>query len=108
MRLGHKLLELMSEALGLNRNHLKDMDCAEGLAMVCHYYPACPQPELTMGITNHSDNDFLTILLQNQIGGLQVLQEDQWVDVLPMPGALVINIGDLMQVIELLSIIRQF
>ena len=98
MRLGHKLLELMSEDLELNLNHLKDMDCWEGLAILCHYYPACPQPELTMGTTNHSYNDFLTILLQDQIGGLQILHQDQWVDVRPVPGALVINLGDLMQV----------
>uniref|UniRef100_F6H8I5 Fe2OG dioxygenase domain-containing protein n=1 Tax=Vitis vinifera TaxID=29760 RepID=F6H8I5_VITVI len=97
MGLGLKLLELISEALCLNPNHLKDMDCAEGLLILCHYYPACPQPELTMASTRHSDNDFLTILLQDQIGGLQVLHQDQWVDIPPVPGALVINVGDLLQ-----------
>ncbi|WJZ87275.1 hypothetical protein VitviT2T_006671 [Vitis vinifera] len=99
MGLGLKLLELISEALCLNPNHLKDMDCAEGLLILCHYYPACPQPELTMASTRHSDNDFLTILLQDQIGGLQVLHQDQWVDIPPVPGALVINVGDLLQLI---------
>lgn len=99
MRLGFKLFELISEALGLNPNHLKDMDCAEGLSILCHYYPSCPQPELTMGTTKHADNDFLTVLLQDQIGGLQVLHQGQWIDVPPMPGALVINVGDLLQLI---------
>ncbi|OMO95486.1 Oxoglutarate/iron-dependent dioxygenase [Corchorus olitorius] len=98
--LGYLLLELLSEALGLKRDHLKEMDCAKGLLMLCHYYPACPQPELALGISKHADNDFITVLLQDHIGGLQVLHEDKWIDVPPAPGALVINIGDLLQLIS--------
>lgn len=97
MNLGHTLFELLSEALGLEPNYLKDMDCAKGLAILCHYYPACPQSELTIGATKHSDNDFITVLLQDHLGGLQVLYQNQWVNVPPTPGALVINIGDLLQ-----------
>lgn len=97
MELGYELLELLSEALGLKPSHLKDMNCAEGLLLLCHYYPPCPQPELAIGTSRHSDNDFLTVLLQDHVGGLQVLHQNQWVDVPPTPGALVVNIGDLMQ-----------
>ncbi|GAA0149164.1 oxidoreductase [Lithospermum erythrorhizon] len=100
MTLGCKLLRLLSEGLGLNPNHLLDMNCAEGLGLICHYSPACPQPELTMGITRHSDNSFMTILLQDDLGGLQLLHDDQWVDVPPNPNALVVNIGDLLQLIS--------
>ncbi|KAI3960136.1 hypothetical protein MKW98_016860 [Papaver atlanticum] len=93
-----ELLELIAEGLGLKRNYLKDMECGKGWDFLCHYYPECPQPELTFGISKHSDADFLTILLQdNHISGLQVLHKNQWVDVPPVHGALIVNLGDLFQ-----------
>ncbi|PON40958.1 Oxoglutarate/iron-dependent dioxygenase [Trema orientale] len=93
MKVGTLLFELISEALGLNPNHLNDIGCAEGLVLLGHYYPPCPQPELTMGTTKHTDTDFLTVLLQDDhIGGLQVLNDNKWIDVSPQPGALVVNL----------------
>ncbi|CAN0904486.1 1-aminocyclopropane-1-carboxylate oxidase homolog 1 [Linum grandiflorum] len=99
-QLGDLLFELLSEALGLESNCLKDLDCGRGIQVVCHYYPACPQPELTLGATKHADNDFITILLQDHIGGLQVLRHGHWVDVPSIPGAFVINIGDFLQLVS--------
>ncbi|MCL7035533.1 hypothetical protein MKW94_015816 [Papaver nudicaule] len=98
--LGDTLIELLSEALGLEKNHLKDMDCTKFLSVLCHYYPPCPQPNLTMGAYKHTDRNFFTLLLQDNIGGLQILYENHWVDIKPTPGALVVNIGDLLQLIS--------
>ncbi|KFK42978.1 hypothetical protein AALP_AA1G063800 [Arabis alpina] len=93
------LFQLLSEALGLNPNHLNDIDCSKGLRMLCHYYPPCPEPELTIGGTKHSDSSFLTVLLPDLIEGLQVLRDGYYFDVPPVPGALIINVGDLLQLI---------
>ncbi|TVU07391.1 hypothetical protein EJB05_47444, partial [Eragrostis curvula] len=58
------------------------------------------RPELAIGISRHSDPGFLTVLLQDDIGGRQILHDGRWVDVASIPGAFIVNMGDLFQFIS--------
>ncbi|KAG5514761.1 hypothetical protein RHGRI_035974 [Rhododendron griersonianum] len=101
IKLRETMAELLSEALGLTSDYLSNIECMKTEALACLYYPFCPQPNLTMGNAKHSDTTFLTVLLQDhKIGGLQILHQNHWVDVPPVHGTLIANIGDLMQIIS--------
>ena len=69
-----------------------------------NYYPNCPNPELTAGVGRHSDISTITILLQDDSGGLYVRREgsdaDSWIHVPPVTDALVINVGDVLQIMS--------
>ena len=52
----------------------------------------------SMGVHHHTDAGALTLLLQDDVGGLQVLHDNVWKTVPPVPGTLVVNIGDIVKV----------
>ncbi|KAK4853774.1 hypothetical protein QYF36_014366 [Acer negundo] len=70
-------------------------------AVRMNYYPPCSRPDLVMGLSPHSDGSALTILQQGKGSsvGLQILKDNAWVPVQPIPNALVINIGDTIEVL---------
>ncbi|XP_077236042.1 1-aminocyclopropane-1-carboxylate oxidase homolog 4-like [Tasmannia lanceolata] len=98
--LAEVLMGLLCEGLDVGPGRLKELTFLEGRVMAAHYYPECPQPDLTLGLGPHSDPGVLTVVLQNQVGGLQVKYEEEWVEVKPLPGGVVINIGDFLQIIS--------
>ncbi|KAK7324341.1 hypothetical protein VNO77_27874 [Canavalia gladiata] len=101
------IVEILIGKLGVEPD-LSKIEGLIGLKKVnLNYYPACPNPELTVGAGRHSDVGTLTVLLQDGIGGLYVKVEEennagkeQWLEIPPINGALVINIGDTLQILS--------
>jgi isopenicillin N synthase-like dioxygenase len=93
-----KLLAAISEALGLDSDYLNRVFGNHDQLMGINYYPPCPNPDLTIGIAGHSDSGAITILMQGDVSGLQVLKNGRWVAVEPIPNAFVVNLGDQVQV----------
>ena len=61
-------------------------------------YPGRPEGEGNQGVGAHKDSGFLSFLLQDEQRGLQVeVEKDQWVEALPVPDTLVVNIGELLE-----------
>ncbi len=95
--LADELLELFSLGLGLELEHLRQVfgERPHSLVKLIHYPPT---PEGGAGVNPHHDAGFLTLLMQHEVAGLQVLNpNDEWIDVAPTRGALVVNMGEMLQ-----------
>lgn len=104
MGLSEKIASLMFKSLGLSREDVEWFDEPNGLPrhafLQLNSYPICPDPTHAIGFAQHTDSSLITLLYQpNTIKGLQVYRPDlNWVDVEPISNAIVVNIGDLMQI----------
>ncbi|KAK7302016.1 hypothetical protein RJT34_12895 [Clitoria ternatea] len=98
--LAQKLLGLISESLGLRRSYIEDAVGEIYQNITVSYYPPCPQPELTLGLQSHSDIGAITLLIQDDVGGLQVLNSgDKWVTVQPLSDAILVLLADQTEII---------
>ncbi|XP_077245784.1 jasmonate-induced oxygenase 2-like isoform X1 [Tasmannia lanceolata] len=103
VKLGGNIMKMLSKGLGLEEGYLQNAFGGEdiGACLRVNFYPKCPQPDLTLGLSSHSDPGGLTILLPDDyVDGLQVRKDDAWVTVQPSPDAFIVNIGDQIQVLS--------
>lgn len=99
-KLGNKILHLLAKNLGLQSPDCFVNQFAE-ISEAMHYYPPCPQPDLVLGLSAHSDGGGIAILLQDDVvTGLHVRKDGEWIPAEPIPGGLVVNIGDMIEVIS--------
>uniref|UniRef100_A0A5B7AEQ9 Fe2OG dioxygenase domain-containing protein n=1 Tax=Davidia involucrata TaxID=16924 RepID=A0A5B7AEQ9_DAVIN len=100
-KLCQRLLKFIATSLGLNEDTFEEMFGVAVQAARMNYYPPCPRPDLVLGLSPHSDGSALTVLQQGKGSsvGLQILKDNTWLPVHPIPNALIINIGDTIEVL---------
>ncbi|ONI28331.1 hypothetical protein PRUPE_1G138800 [Prunus persica] len=100
-KLCQNLLKYIAMGLGLKGDVFEKMFGETVQAIRMNYYPPCSRPDLVLGLSPHSDGSALTVLQQGKDTsvGLQILKDDRWVPVKPIPNALIINIGDTTEVL---------
>jgi isopenicillin N synthase-like dioxygenase len=98
--LGHALMRGFALALDLPESWFADHGTSEPLLLLRLFnYPSRPVPagsSATWGVGEHTDYGLLTMLWQDDVGGLQIRGDNGWIDAPPMPGTFVCNIGDML------------
>lgn len=108
LQLTEKLLEIVSLNLGLEKGYLKQAfgggnagEHKPFFGTKVSHYPPCPRPDLIKGIRPHTDAGGLILLFQDEeVPGLEVLHNGCWIDVQPLRHAIVVNIGDQLEVMS--------
>jgi isopenicillin N synthase-like dioxygenase len=98
-RLGHALMEGLGLSLGLEASYFNDRYTRDPLVLfrIFNYPASAPSTaEPEWGVGEHTDYGLLTILKQDDVGGLQVKGPSGWISAPPVAGSFVCNIGDML------------
>ncbi|CAI0418407.1 unnamed protein product [Linum tenue] len=100
-KLTSSLLSSMARNLGLEPGKLLSL-FKEGMqGMRMNYYPPCKQATKVIGLAPHSDATGLTLLAQvNEVQGLQIKRDGKWIPIDPIPGAFIVNVGDIIEIMS--------
>lgn len=89
----------MARNLGVESEKLASLFDGGTQGVRMNYYPPCVQADKVMGLTTHSDATGLTLLIQaNEVQGLQIEKNCKWIPIKPVSGAIIVNVGDIIEV----------
>lgn len=98
--LGHNLMQGIGISLGLGENFFREkFTTTPHTPFRLFYYPSDPNgaAESRFGVGKHTDYGVLTILAQDEVGGLEVETKYGWIAAPPIPDTFVVNIGDCLE-----------
>lgn len=95
-------MQILAQELNINFSYFQQNCSANTSYLRLNRYPPCPFHSKVIGLLPHADTSFITIVHQDHTGGLQLMKDGKWISVKPNSEALIVNIGDLFQVINVL------
>ncbi|MFG2133301.1 isopenicillin N synthase family dioxygenase [Streptomyces sp. NPDC048751] len=100
LRVSREVLRALAAALGQDEGYFDqwfDDEVAVHVKIV--HYPPRAAEDADQGVGAHKDYGYLALLQQDEVGGLQVQHQDgTWIDAVPVPGAFVFNIGEMLEI----------
>ena len=95
------LTEAIFESLGMKRASMDQILVKLEQNVSFNYYPTCEKSNLehTVGLRGHTDPSIITMLLSDEVPGLEIFQNGEWILFKPLPNTLSVNVGDILQVI---------
>jgi len=100
--ISRQLTRYLALSLGLEEIYFDHMFAEQpNMQMkICRYPPpSIANSESSFGVGPHTDTSFVSILLQDDVGGLQVeVEKNVWIDARPIEGYFVVNIGEMLQI----------
>jgi isopenicillin N synthase-like dioxygenase len=97
--LSKQLFAILARSLKLSETFFEDF-LQDEVSLARHlHYPPTPSMTTARGVGAHTDFRAMTRLWQDTVSGLQIFhpKTQSWIDVTPIPGAYVVNLGDMMQ-----------
>jgi isopenicillin N synthase-like dioxygenase len=95
------LLCIISENLSLPPSYIQEAVGEVFQNITISYYSPCPQPDLALGLQSHSDMGAITLLIQDDVGGLEVLKDGMWIPVPALRDGILVILADQTEVMYL-------
>ncbi|KMZ73300.1 2-oxoglutarate (2OG) and Fe(II)-dependent oxygenase superfamilyprotein [Zostera marina] len=99
-KLAQRLLSIISKNLGLKSSYIEEVIGDVHQNIVFNYYPPCPQPDLVLGLQAHSDMGAVSLLVENDVCGLEFLKDGEWVLAHPLPDAITVILADQTEILS--------
>ncbi|CDY29619.1 BnaA05g15510D [Brassica napus] len=99
-RVAHMICEILGNQVKVNSKYFENIFALQNSFLRLNKYHPCVFGSQVFGLVPHTDTSFITILAQDQIGGLELKKNGQWIGVKPCSDALTVNIGDMFQALS--------